>query len=590
MFSMKDITPHTIQNRIAKLQEERKRILALPAEKALDAVLESPEALPLVHSFPVDDFYFLIHDIGLEDSLQLLSMASSKQWEYILDQEIWEKDRVDNQSVVKWFDLFLKSDSNRFVKWLRDDRLDIAELFLFRNIEVIKREHDEDPSDFGSGYFTLDDVYYIKIIDSPLGGWPDTGSDELRERVITSLLKKVAEDDYIRYQMLLTETTAVIPAEAEEEAYRLKNVRLAEKGFLPFEEAVGIYQPLTPGEKGLLTIKKAEQDADEKGTVAGVPYYHLAMMDEQNVFARALMSLDQSAILSNLQVEFGTLCNTLVAADNKKIRGKESLGGIVRKACGYISLGFSRISEGKDEPTLQQAHELIQQYPLSQIFRTGYGMALDLQKQIREWRKKSRLVENGLPLSFWGEEYMGVIGGLLLKRPLFFDNYRQGVLYRDFQNMSDIMESRSMLSDIMVMDDLLSLMSINFKPLPDHFLTYKNLLLTLWARNRLDLPMEAAPIGLDKFLFFYKFMFSNYEKSDRTEDEATIDASVKESFLYWLSEETKMTVEKISLKAGHILESLFREIESEYGRVSVQDLDPRYGVLFLLEQEAKNEY
>ncbi len=142
--------------------------------------------------------------------------------------------------------------------------------------------------------------------------------------------------------MLLTETTAVISAEAEEEAYRLKNVRLAEKGFLPFEEAVGIYQPLTPGEKGLLAIKKAEQYADEKGTVAGVPFYHLTMMDEQNVFARALMSLDQGAMLSNLQLEFATLCNTLVAADNKKIRGKEALGGIVRKACGYISLGFSR--------------------------------------------------------------------------------------------------------------------------------------------------------------------------------------------------------------------------------------------------------
>jgi len=133
-------------------------------------------------------------------------------------------------------------------------------------------------------------------------------------------------------------------------------------------------------------------------------------------------------------------------------------------------------------------------------------------------------------------------------------------------------------------------MPINFKPLSDHFLTYKNLLLTLWARNRLDLPMEAAPIDLDKFLFFYEFMFSDSEKPGRTEDEATIDASVKESFLYWLSEETEMTEEKISLRAGHILESLFREIESEYGRVSVQDLDPRYGVLFLLKQEARNEY
>ena len=83
----------------------------------------------------------------------------------------------------------------------------------------------------------------------------------------------------------------------------------------------------------------------------------------------------------------------------------------------------------------------------------------------------------GLPVSFWGEEYMGVIGGLLLKRPLFFDNYKRGVLYREFHDMSDITETSNILSDIMVMDDLLSMMPIRFKPLPDHFLTYKNLLL-----------------------------------------------------------------------------------------------------------------
>ena len=81
----------------------------------------------------------------------------------------------------------------------------------------------------------------------------------------------------------------------------------------------------------------------------------------QNIFVRALKSLDQSAMVSSLQVEFATLCNTLVAADNKKIRVRAELGDIVRKACGYIGLGLSRASGIKKEPSLQQAHESIQQ-------------------------------------------------------------------------------------------------------------------------------------------------------------------------------------------------------------------------------------
>jgi len=585
---MKNITSNTIQNRIAKLQEARKRLLALPAEEALNAILDSPDALPLVHSFPAEDFYFLIHDIGLDDSLQLLSMASSRQWEYIFDQEVWEKDRVSNQSLVKWLNLFLQSDSNRFVKWLEDDRLDIAELFLFRNIQIIKREHDEDPSDFGADFFTFDNVYYIKVVDSPFEGEKDAVTDEKRERVIVNLLKKIAEDDYERYQMILTEAMAVVPAETEEEVYRLKNVRLAEKGFLPFEEAVGIYQQLTLGEKDLFAVRKAVPRAGKTGTM-GTPFYHLTMMDEQNIFVRTLTSFAPGDMLPDLQAEFAALCNTLVAADNKKIRAREELKGVVRKACGYISLGLSRIQGDKNEPTLQQAKETIQHYPLSQIFRAGYGMAMDLQKQVREWKKKSWMDNKGLPVRFWGEEYMGVIGGLLLKRPLFFDNYKRGVLYREFHDVSDITETSNILSDIMVMDDLLSMMPIRFKPLPDHFLTYKNLLLTLWARNRLELPMETLPIGLETFRHFFTFMFSYDETACEKEKGVVIDESVKKSFLSWIAEETEMAIEEISLRAGHILETLFNEIESEYGRVSVADLDSRYGFLFLLTREANDE-
>ena len=44
------------------------------------------------------------------------------------------------------------------------------------------------------------------------------------------------------------ESVSLIPSEIEEELFRLRNVRLAEKGFLPFHEAVGVYQPLQPRE------------------------------------------------------------------------------------------------------------------------------------------------------------------------------------------------------------------------------------------------------------------------------------------------------------------------------------------------------
>jgi hypothetical protein len=84
-------------------------------------------------------------------------------------------------------------------------------------------------------------------------------------------------------------------------------------------------------------------------------------------------------------------------------------------------------------------------------------------------------------------------------------------------------------------------------------------------------------------------LFSCDETERKEGKESVIDASVKESFLSWCAEAAGMTKEEISLRAGHVMESLFCEIESEYGRVSAADLDPRYGFLFLLTREANDE-
>ena len=64
----------------------------------------------------------------------------------------------------------------------------------------------------------------------------------------------------------------MIPAESEEEQFRLRNVRLGEKGFLPFHEAVGIYQPLRP-EKLPSARKKVLRERFRDDPVYPVPQF-----------------------------------------------------------------------------------------------------------------------------------------------------------------------------------------------------------------------------------------------------------------------------------------------------------------------------
>jgi hypothetical protein len=566
--------------RIENLAKQRKKLLSLPPEEMLNSILNSNQSTALVHSFSEEDFYFLIHNIGIEDSHPLLYLASNKQWEYIIDLEVWEKDRIEITSITRWFDLLFKVDPNRFIKWSLDQQTEFMEFYLSKNIEVKVRETDQDPSELGEEFITLDDTFYVRFLDEPIAVESDENESyetnkKHRDAFLLKYLKTLSDNDHITYQKVLMESSGIIPAESEEEAYRLRNVRLAEKGFLPHEEAIGIYQPMKIRDFKRQDNKFITQDPDRK-LFFPVPLYHTRVLEEENHFTVALKNITADDVLEQIQTEFAGLCNRIISADQKTIREKDELKRIVKKACGYLSIGLEKLVEDDDKRDMGHFTPLIQTYPLLSIFRLGFGLALELRWRAERWLKKSWFNSKGLPLAFWGEEWMGVLGGLLIKKPLFYDNYKTGELYREFISIDDIKNTETLVNEIIAFDELFSIISVEPDPATKGYLTYKNFILTLWARHILGLTEKLIPLTIDEFRGFFDGIWSDKEQPRKT------SLSMKESFLDWISSKTGLVHYEISQRLGQSFENLFKEIESEYGKVSRNDLDPRYIHLFLI--------
>jgi len=566
--------------RIENLARQRKKLLSLPPEEMLNSILNSTQSTALVQSFSEEDFYFLIHNIGIEDSHPLLYLASDKQWEYIIDLEAWEKDRIELASMTRWFDLLFKVDPNRFLKWSLDQKTEVMEFYLTKNIEVKIRQTDQDPSELGDAFITLDDMFYVRFLDEPTDAESDENESyetnkKHRDAFLLQYLKTLADNDHIAYQKVLLESAGVIPAESEEEAYRLRNVRLAEKGFLPYEEAIGIYQPMKISDFKIQENKFIAQDPDQK-LFYPVPIYHTGLIEEENHFTVALKKIKSEVVLEQIQTEFAGLCNQIISADQKTIREKDELKSMVKKACGYLNIGLEKLTEGGNESDIGHCEALIQNYPLSSIFRLGFGLALELKWRAETWLTKSWFSSKGLLLGFWGEKWMGVLGGLLIKKPLFYDNNKTGELYREFISIEDIKITENILNEIISFDELFSLISIEPDPVTKDYLTYKSFILTLWARHNLGLSEKLIPITLDEFQSFFDGLWAGKEQPRKT------SPSIKESFLDWVSNKTGLVHYEISQRLGQSFENLFSDIESEYGKVSLNDLDPRYIHLFLI--------
>jgi hypothetical protein len=181
-----------------------------------------------------------------------------------------------------------------------------------------------------------------------------------------------------------------------------------------------------------------------------------------------------------------------------------------------------------------------------------------------------------------------VLGGLLLKKPLFYDNYKTGVLYREFASLKDIEAMEDIFNQVKAVDDLLSLMPIVLdRPSSYGFLTYKNLILTLWAGYYLKLPQKKLNLlDLKKFRPFFENLLPGHPDCG-TANPRKVPAVMKNRFLDWLAENTGLRDFEITERLGGTLENLFEEIESELGGVAVEDLEPKYIQLFLLAKKKK---
>lgn len=570
-----------VGERIRQLGDYRRRVLHLPGDQALAAIVDHPQPSALVHSFPEEDLHCLVHDIGLDNALPLLALASTRQWEYMMDMEVWRRDRLDYPQTTTWLQLLLHADPGRLVRWCLADRLEFLELYLFRNIEVRSREAEESPSDFGEGYFTDDDTYYVRFIDYPATTPQEQATKDQRNQLLGQLLRRLSLTDHHRYQGLLLEAAATIPAEAEEALFRLRNVRLAEKGFLPFHEAVGVYQPLRPGDIATRRPKRRLPSSPADAHIP-VPQFAAAFLDGDNLFVRALKGIHDVFAIQQLQMELAGLCNQVVAADQILIKGREPLRRVVAKVSGYLSIGLEQMTDAAAPNREGRASLLLQRHLLADIFRTGLSGALQLKWDASRWRQTSWFHAQGLDLTFWDEAFMGLLGGLLIERPKFYDPGHEGSNYREFLTMEEINRTQRELNRIMALDRLFQGMTVAVPPPSGkRLLTYKNLLLTLWARAAIQLPpIDAAtsdpaiPLAA----------FRRWQSALWTEGQARrfIDDDVKSMFLQWAAEASGIALSDLSDRLGETFAALFDDLERELAQVKPANLDPRYVHLFML--------
>ena len=537
---------------------------ALSGRDLLNGLLDRESPGEIVRGLSCEDFYWALKRIGEDDCLPLLALASEEQWQFMLDLELWKEDRLDNLKSFQWISRLRQADILRLARWLLSEGQALGYIYLFRNLQVEVNTDEEPLLDLQDGFMTLDGVYYFR----PL--------DRKQSPEFESLLRGMAAEDLLRFQGVLSGLAGLIPAEAEEEMYRIRNVRLAEHGFLPREEALSVYTPLPPSAavRGAdKSHRTAEPDPEFVREAAVAP---LMMAPAAGLFSEVAFSIDDPVLLDRMRLEFSGLCNLIMSADGVIPEDVKDLEKVCRRAAGYLNVALEYLC-GESIPLAKMQ---VRDTALLTLFRIGFGLTVELGRRARGWIKDSWYSACGLSHRFWGDQWGENLRGILQSRGHYPSGAGDEGDFRGFRNIRELNESESILKRIIALDCLLGELFpvVDFKSsiIPGCEITVQAVLITSWARKCLGGEFAFSPVSPEeagRFLAMLKGVVSG---------KGTMGTARRNQFISFFLERSSGVLKSCE-GLEEALADVWTDFYDEYRDVRVEDPDPRFSRLLVIE-------
>ena len=168
------------------------------------------------------------------------------------------------------------------------------------------------------------------------------------------------------YERLLLGVLFEVPAENVEWALRWRSGRLADLGFPPREETLGLYAPLRPGDLDNIAI--ALQKTEAWRLPVWVPPLPEAKPDAPEIFRAAAELSDEGrrAFLFSLLA----LANSVAVADKLPLGDPESVPSAMEKGAETASRGMVEIARRRR----CSLPEVLATTPLPFLFRVGHAL------------------------------------------------------------------------------------------------------------------------------------------------------------------------------------------------------------------------
>jgi hypothetical protein len=424
------------------LSSFRKQWSSLPANERLASLMNVPDGIRVVRAMPVLDLYTTIHEVGRGDCLELLELLDPKQVQGILDLDGWRSDRMDSSSIGGWLEAFFAANHAQGIKQFLGLDIELISLLLKVHTQIFELEHEEVPDDPGLHSITPDQRYMV-IFDRASGS----------EQLILGLKQAVEllfGRDLAFVLRLIEAVRWELQSAVEEEAYRWRNGRLSDMGFLDADRPGELFAFIDPDRFAKKRPTAAppieeEYDPDDEVNYASSVLVPPVQPDSaDNLFGHAL-SFCSPELVERVSHELILLGNRCHLSEQGDLGDPDALRDTLRQVVRTCEIGLAYLSQGKEE----ELSSLLSAHPLLLLFQIGNSVGLRLARKLRALIQNQNSGLHDFGILRVDSPLREVLAGVLGKRPQLYLGLLQDSRtdYRSFGTLQEIAETAKAVTE-----------------------------------------------------------------------------------------------------------------------------------------------
>src|SRR4051812_31929487 len=163
---------------VVALSRYRARIGRGRKLRRADTLLESPDPARAVRALPGDEFYYVVHELGLGEAGELLSYARPEQIQAALDFALWERDQIVPERAAEWLEALAEAPYETVGAWVEGLDVELFALLLRKAGRIYDLSLEEVPEEpEGTPYPTPDNLFVVDVTGLPVDDMHAGGDD-----------------------------------------------------------------------------------------------------------------------------------------------------------------------------------------------------------------------------------------------------------------------------------------------------------------------------------------------------------------------------------------------------------------------------